>query len=158
MKNRYLNMLVLLGLASSFVSAGTEVKIDFNDIPKDIMSVAQELLPEAKFTSANTEEETDGTFVYEIQGKIKDGRKVEVDILKNGKIEEFEVEFSRDMVPGAVLKSLESKLPGFKPSYIEASHSASKKVIAYEFVGTRDGKDFDVDVSADGRKVELADQ
>ncbi len=155
---RFFLTIVFLISASSLAFAGKEIEIHFNDVPKDIMRVAQELLPEAKFFSANTEEEIDGTFVYEIQGTLADNRKVEVDIHKNGEIEEFEVEFTKDMVPGAVISALKSKMPGFVPIYIEASHSASKKVMAYEFVGTMAGSNFDVDVSADGRKVEIADQ
>ena len=49
-------------------------------------------------------------------------------------------------------------MPGFTPSFIEASHSASKKVVGYEFVGELGGKQLDIEVSADGRRIEIADQ
>ena len=61
------------------------------------------------------------------------------------------------MVPGAVIIAIEKKLPGFKPTYIEASHSASMKVMRYEFVGKLGDQSIDIDVSADGRRIEIAD-
>lgn len=138
--------------------AGVETVIELKNVPVKFLGKAQNLLPEAIFSTANTEEEVDGTFVYEIQGTLPDGRKVEVDLFKNGNIQEIEIEFSKDMVPGAVLKALKDKLPGFTPTYIEASHSASRKVTGYEFVGNMSGNTLDVEVSADGRRVEKADQ
>ncbi|MCV6614087.1 MAG: hypothetical protein OIF35_03850, partial [Cellvibrionaceae bacterium] len=95
--------------------------------------------------------------VYEVQGKLEDGRKFEFDALADGEVEEIELEFKQSMVPGAVLKAIEKKLPGFRPSYIEASHSASMKVIAYEFVGQLNGVQVDLEVSPDGRQIVLAD-
>jgi len=148
----------LLFSVCSLTMAGEETVIPFDKVPEEILNKAKNLLPEAQFKTANIETEDDGTQTYEIQGILADGRKVEVDVLENGKIEEFEVEFTQDLVPGAVLKALEKKLPDFEITYIEASHSASKKVIKYEFVGTLAGKKLDVEVSADGRKIELADQ
>jgi hypothetical protein len=110
------------------------------------------------FVSANTETETDGYMVYEIQGTFEDGRKVEFDIEPEGRIDEVEIEFSPDMLPGAVTKAIEAKLPGFTPTFIEASHSASLKVIRYELVGTLNGATMDIEVSPDGRHIEVSDQ
>jgi len=62
------------------------------------------------------------------------------------------------MVPGAVLKAIERKLPGFEPDFIEVSHSRSLKVVRYEFVGKLGDKKLDIDVSADGCTIEVADQ
>ena len=95
-------------------------------------------------------------FTY--QGVLKDGRKVEVDIQEDGKVLEIEVEFTIDMVPGAVIKAIEEKYPGFEPTFIEASHSKSKKVRGYEFEGTQNGIKLDLEVSADGRKIIEADE
>lgn len=147
----------LMSICSSSM-AGVETVIPLETVPEELQTRARELLPKASFETANTEKEADGTLVYEIQGTLDDGRKVEVDLFENGDIEEFEIEFSMDLVPGAVLKAIEKRMPGFAPSYIEASHSASKKVVGYEFVGELKGKKLDIDVSADGRRIELADQ
>lgn len=149
---------LIIVLKSSSSIAGEEKIIPLNKVPEELLSEAKKLLPNAVFKTANTEKETDGTLVYEIQGTLENGRKVEVDVLENGDIQEFEVVYSLDLVPGAVIKAIEKKLPGFTPSFIEASHSASKKVVGYEFVGEFGGKKIDIDVSADGRRIEMADQ
>jgi hypothetical protein len=149
---------LLLVLNCSFSIAGEEKIIPLSDVPENLLSEAKKLLPTATFNTANTEKEDDGTLVYEIQGTLGDGRKVEVDVLENGDIQEFEVVYSLDLVPRAVIKAIEKKMPGFTPSFIEASHSASKKVVGYEFVGELGGKKLDIDVSADGRRIEIADQ
>ncbi|HBR97262.1 MAG TPA: hypothetical protein DD979_07770 [Gammaproteobacteria bacterium] len=138
--------------------AGEEQAVALADVPEKLLQAAGALLPNATFKTANTEKESDGSIVYEIQGLLEDGRKVEVDLFKDGKVQEFEVEFSKDLVPGAVLKALDTKMPGFTPEYIEASHSPSKKVVQYEFVGKLADQTLDLDVSADGRRVEVADQ
>ena len=150
--------LFVLNCSLSLAIAGEEAVIPLNDVPENLLAVAKKLLPNAVFKTADIEKETDGTLVYEIQGTLEKGRKVEVDVLESGKIQEFEVEYSLDLVPGAVIKAIEKKMPGFTPSFIEASHSASKKVVAYELVGMYGGKKMDIEVSADGRKIEISDQ
>ena len=62
------------------------------------------------------------------------------------------------MVPGAVMKAIEEELPGFEPTFIEASHSRSLKVVGYEFVGKMGDGEFDIEVSADGRRIVVADR
>lgn len=84
---------------------------------------------------------------------------MEIDITSDGDIEEIEIEFRLEGVPGAVMKTIAAKLPGsFKPTVIGASHSASMQVTGYEFVGNMGGKQMDIEASADGRRIEVADQ
>ena len=139
-------------------SASTGTVDDGSIIDDDSILVVYEPLGEVTIVSANTETEPDGSFVYEIQGTFPDGRKVEIDIDPKGKIEEIEIEFKIEDVPGAVLKSIETKMPGFKPEFIEASHSRSMKVVNYEFVGMVGEAKMDIEVSADGRRIVVADQ
>ncbi|NJN46066.1 MAG: hypothetical protein HC808_05825 [Candidatus Competibacteraceae bacterium] len=157
---KVLNILPLcvlgLGLFSA-VFAGEEKTITLDQVPKPILDTINEKLPDSKVVSANTETEIDGSFVYEIQGVLEDGRKFEFDAYENGEIQEIEIEFAEDMVPKAVMNAIEQKLPGFKPTYIEASHSASLKVVRYEFVGEMGNETIDINVSADGRRIEIAD-
>ncbi len=122
------------------------------------MEVARDNQPEAEFYRAQIETEVDGTRVYEIRGRFKDGRQVEVDVFENGRIQEYEMEFTADEVPGAVRLAIQDKLPGFKATYIEASHSASGKVMRYEFEGTLGDQTIDIEVSADGRRIIVADK
>jgi len=156
--HKYIISVFLFVLNCSLSIAGEETVIPLNEVPENLLAVAKKLLPGAVFKTADIEKETDGTVVYEIQGKLGNGRKVEVDVLENGDIQEFEVEYSLDLVPGAVIKAINKKMPGFTPRFIEASHSASKKVVGYEFVGMLEGKKLDIEVSADGRRIEIADQ
>lgn len=83
---------------------------------------------------------------------------MELDIYPDQRIQEIEIEFRYDMVPGAVLKVVERKLPGCEPDFIEASYSRSLKVVRYEFVGKLGDNELDIDVSADGRTIEVADR
>ena len=100
---------LLLILNCSFSIAGVETIIPLSSVPQNLLSEAEKLLPTATFNTANTEKEADGTLVYEIQGTLEDGRKVEVDVLENGDIQEFEVVYSLDLVPRAVMKAIEKR-------------------------------------------------
>lgn len=137
---------------------GEETPVELSAVPANLIEIAKERIPGFKPVSANTEKEDDGSSVYEIQGMLKDGRKAEIDIFKDGKIQEIEIAFRLDDVPGAVLKAIQKKLPGFKPHFIEASHSRSMKVVRYEFVGKIGDAEMDIEVSADGRRVVVADK
>lgn len=137
---------------------GEEAKIPLPQVPEKLMEAAQRVQPDAQFERAQTETEGDGTTVYEIQGTLDGGQRVEVDVLETGRIQEYELEFDEEQVPGAVLKAIQRKLPGFEPTYIEASHSASGKVIQYEFEGMMGDQKIDIEVSADGRRIVVADK
>jgi hypothetical protein len=138
--------------------AGEEKKIDLSEVPDSVTKAIKKRFEKATLLSANTETEQDGSVVYEVQGKLSDGHLAEFDVFPNGKFEEIEVIFPIEMVPGAITKAIEKKMPGFKPTKIEASHSASMKVVGYEFEGTLNGQKMDLEVSADGRTITLADQ
>lgn len=56
-----------------------------------------------------------------------------------------------------MLKAVESRYADFEIGHIEASHSASKKVVQYECVGQANGKKLEHDVSADGRQIQVVD-
>lgn len=154
-KSKHKVLFIFLSVAAH-ATAGEEVQIDLQAVPKGILEKAEKLMPEARYKSANTEAEANG-LVYEIKGLLADGRKLEVDIAESGKVEEIEVEFTQDLVPVAVLNAIEAAYPGLTVTFIEASHSESKKVVGYEFVGLQNGKQIDLDVSADGRKIVVAD-
>ncbi len=156
---RIVGMACVLGLMGAMNAwAGVEKPVELNAVPEAILKSAQEKFPDATYKSANTETEPDGGFVYEIQGVLKDGRHFEYDVYPNGEIQEIEVVFPDNMVPGAVMKAIKRKMPGFKPTYIEASHSASMKVVGYEFVGELGSEMIDIDVSADGSTITIADK
>ena len=151
-------LIVLALTIGSCAWAGEEKAMPLEQIPAEHRKIAQNLFPEARFSSADIESEDDGTKILEIQGRMPDGRRVEIDLLENGSIEEYEVEFAESKVPGAVLKAVEKKMPGFQSTYIEASHSRSGQVVKYEMEGTLRGQILDIEVSADGRRIEVADK
>jgi hypothetical protein len=158
MKSLTLTWITLLSFTPLSALAGTEAPIELSEVPDPVMQVIKKRFEKATLLSANTETETDGSIVYEIQGKLSDGHLAEFDVFPDGKIEEIEVIFPIEMVPGAILKALESKMPGFLPTKIEATHSPSMKVVGYEFEGTLKGQKLDLEVSADGRTITIADQ
>lgn len=179
---------ITVALCGTAGLAGEEKPVDLADIPAEVMDVAKanledlrlaqdapgpvddgsviddnivivyEELGEVQLVSANTETEADGSFVYELQGTVQGGRKIEIDIDPDANVEEIEIEFEIEDVPGAVLKSVETRMPGFIPEFIEASHSPSMQVVGYEFVGTQGENALDIEVSADGRNITIADQ
>jgi hypothetical protein len=138
--------------------AGTEKKVALSEVPEKVMKVLKKRFETVTLLTANTETEKDGTVVYEIQGKLSDGHLAEFDIFPDGRIEEIEVIFPIEMVPGAIMKAIEKKMAGFIPTKIEATHSASMKVVGYEFEGSLNGRKIDLEVSADGRTITIADQ
>jgi hypothetical protein len=158
MKSTIIIGFVSLLLGNQSAIAGTEEKITFSEVPEAVVKVLKKRFSKATLLTVNTETESDGSVVYEIQGILSDGHDAEFDVFPDGKIEEVEVIFPIEMVPGAVLQSIEQKMTGFIPTKIEASHSASMKVVGYEFEGTLNGQKIDLEVSADGRTITVADQ
>lgn len=158
MLNKSLRFVACAMLLSNTALAGVQEIIELDKVPTEIMQKIKEHLPKATLKSANTETEEDGTVVYEVQGELEDARAFEIDVFSDGKIEEIEVVFPESMVPKAVLNAIEKKLPGFKPTFIEASHSPSMKVMGYEFEGMLGEQKLDIDVSASGHRIEIADQ
>lgn len=133
------------------------VPMDDESLMDDNLSITYEDLGEVKILGANTETEEDGSFVYEIQGMVESGRNIEIDLDPDANVVEIEIEFFKDDVPGAVLKSMEARMPDFVPEFIEASHSDSMQVIGYEFAGKLGDSLMDIEVSADGRNIAVAD-
>lgn len=158
MLKKSITLVVCTLLLSNTALAGVQGTIELDKVPAEIMEKIKQRFPKATLKSANTETEDDGTVVYEVQGDLEDGRAFEIDVFSSGKIEEIEVVFPESMVPQAVLNAIEKKLPGFKPTFIEASHSPSMKVMGYEFEGLLGDQKIDIDVSASGHHIEVADQ
>lgn len=152
-----MKFLFYIVLAVTFAIAGEEKVISLGEVPSELFKKAKKILPNVEFISANIEQE-ENYLVYEIQGIFPDNRKVEVDILSHAKVEEIEIEYPSYMVPKAVFLQIEKKYNGFKPTYIEASHSESMKVVKYEFEGIYNNNKIDIEVSADGRKIVEADK
>ena len=152
-----MRLILFFSILFSFSFAGVEIKISLEEVPQKIMNEVRSIVPKATIISANLEKEVNYT-MYEVQGKYPDGRNVEIDMFDDGRIEEIEIEFPEYMVPKAVLIAIEKKYKGFKPTYIEASHSRSMKVVQYEFEGIYNNQKIDLEVSADGRNIKEGDK
>lgn len=59
--------------------------LPLEQVPPEIMKVAQDKYPDLKFLAAYTEIE-DGQEVYELKGQSKTGKMLEVEITKDGKL------------------------------------------------------------------------
>ena len=60
--------------------AGEQTPIALSEVPETIRDIARGELPDTRLISANTETEAGGGYLYEIQGLLPSGRKVEFDI------------------------------------------------------------------------------
>jgi len=180
-----ITMAVVLSL-TGFAQAGEERPVSMNEVPTDVLDVIRSRFDNVELLSANTETEEDGSIVYEVQGRIPAGqwvsgersplidadgdlvaplpqaptklRRIEFDLTPNAVFDEIEIEFTVNLVPGAVIQALQAKYPGFEPTFIEASYSDSMDVTRYEFEGRHEGRSLDLEVSASGRKIRVADR
>jgi hypothetical protein len=94
--------------------------------------------------------------IYEIEARTEDGRRVEVDVEPSGRIEEIEVEVSRDEVPAVVMEAFTKTVSNFQPADGEVLYEKSLRPaknglleVWYEF----SGKTFDVEIRNDGQSI-----
>lgn len=75
--------LAVSGCSSEMFEAKKPIPLD--EVPESILKIAREQHPGYEFTSAFTEVE-DGQPVYELMAKAKNGKIIEVEVTKDGKI------------------------------------------------------------------------
>lgn len=100
MKNTYKNTprlasLLIIGTAAISLSAcfdkESEVDVPLNEIPTNIINVVQTVLPGIALSEA--EKETKGeSVVYEMEGKLINGKKYELKIAADGTIIKIELD------------------------------------------------------------------
>ena len=136
-------------LAQVAGGAEEESSIAMDDAPEAAMAAAQENAMGVEFD--NVQIDTDGgAETYEFSGTKDDGMMLEVDVLADGTVEEIEEEVAIDAVPEAVRATLDAEVPGMEPSFVEKSTREDGAQIVYEFEGTHDGQEVDVEVNEDG--------
>ena len=141
---------VAMGFATPLV-AQEETTMSMEEVPQAAMEAAQ-----AEAESAGVElttvamDDDEGTQTYELGGTMENGMGFEVDVLEDGTIEEVEEEIEMSEVPEAVTATLEENLSGFEPSYIERSTREEGSQVVYEFEGTHEGGEVDVEINEDG--------
>jgi len=143
--------------------AAEEKPVEMTAVPAVVKAAAEKAAPKAKLTKAMMEMEH-GQKVYELQGMM-DGKKIEVDVMEDGRVDEIETEIMMDAVPAEVSAALKKRVPDFKPKFIEKSErpmmaagsdaaaAGSKPEVYYEFEGQEGEMACDVEVSADGKTL-----
>ena len=123
-------------------------EVAFEDVPEVVMETAISTAPDLDFKKVSVEIE-DGVKVYEFEA-MQDGKRIEVDVLEDGTLDEVEMETAYEDVPETVRLALAQAYPDFSPSFIETSVRADG-VFVYEFTGTMaDGTAKDIEVGEDG--------
>jgi hypothetical protein len=147
----------LLLTTFTLVSLSPALALDMNQVPPHVLEVANHYAPGATWEKFGTDFDTLlGAPEYEITGKDKAGNPVEVDVSPSGDLHEIETVISADAVSAPVMKLLNAYLPGFKPTLVEMS-ARPNNVTFYEFEGMVDGREVDVEVSAAGNEILVAD-
>jgi hypothetical protein len=148
---------VAIAIVSMFVVATPSLAMELAQVPAHVTEVARHFAPDAQWESAGTDYDTQLMEPeYEIKGKTKDGKAVEIDVSPDGKIHEVETAIAASEVPGSVLKMIETYLPGFEPTLVEMS-ARPDNVNFYEFEGKVNGRDVDIEVNAAGTEIIIAD-
>jgi len=150
-------------LLAAPAAAQEEFEMTVEDVPADVLATAQEAAPGKEFSRIQGELQ-DNELTYEFITEDEDGRALEIDVRgRDARLMETEHEISMDEVPAAVKTVLESRLPGFKPNFVERSERPADPLLdepaatVFEFEGMgSDGSDIDAWISADGAEVEIA--
>ncbi len=65
-RRKYLGLFLLALTIAPFAWAGTEKVIPLEQVPMEHRKIAQDLFPDARFSSADIETDSDDTKIYEI--------------------------------------------------------------------------------------------
>ena len=97
-------------LATALTPAFAQTPVSMDEVPAAVMETAIETAPGIDFVSVSTEIEN-GVTVYEFQGVAYDGRRIEVDVLADGSLQEIEMEETEGDLPAAVVATIEDLQP-----------------------------------------------
>jgi uncharacterized membrane protein YkoI len=149
-------ILVAAALAALAVPAlaQDEQKITMDQVPPAAMEAAKAKANGVEFTAVALDND-EGTATYELSGKMQNGMMLEIDVLEDGTVEEVEEQVEMSVVPDAVKEALEKNLKGFQPEMAEKS--TRPDMVVYEFDGTHDGKEIDVEIQEDGSNYTMND-
>lgn len=144
-------LLATIAAALAFVApaAAQDTKIELSAVPKNVMDAAVKAAPGFAASSANTEME-DGKTIFELQGTVGD-KKVEVDVLEDGTLDEVETEIEVSALPKAATDAVMAKMPAFAPTKVEESVRTAGTF--YEIEGMDGANKMDVEIMADGSSM-----
>ncbi len=143
----------LAAAGAALADDGTEIA--FDEAPQAARETALDTAPGVKFERVGVEIE-DGVTIYEFEGRDGAGRRIEIDVLEDGTLEEIEMEVSMDDVPDAVKAALEEAAPGFTPTYVQLSVRDGGGTYVYEFKGAADSGDIDLEIDEGGEVLAVS--
>lgn len=148
---KFLVTAAVLGLAAP-AFAQEESQISMDEVPQVAMDAAQAEADAMGVSFENVQVDDDqGTMTYELSGQMENGMMLEIDVLEDGTVEEIEEEVEMSAVPQEVAATLEENLSGFQPDFVEKStRPAEDGRVVYEFEGTHEGGEVDVEINEDG--------
>jgi hypothetical protein len=149
----------VLYVAMAMTLAGSaraeERPIKLEEVPPLVMQTAKAAMPGVVFGAAQIDT-YDTETIYELKGKLPDGKQVEIDVYPDGFVEEIEIIIEKSDVPGQVMAFFDKRFPGFKVTKIEKSIRPCRnglKTVWYEFDGiTAQGEAVDIEVDENATK------
>jgi len=150
-------MMLAIGGAAAWAGSalGEERKIDLKKVPAPARAAASQAAPGVKWDEALLVTE-DGKTTYELSGDDARGDGVEVEVTPEGQVLTVELEVPMSQVPKVVIDALKAKARGFKGTTAEEVRRGGK-LVGYEFEGKKGGEQVEVNVSLDGKTVEIDD-
>jgi len=93
--NNYLKILAIAVISSMTLSAcsdkDNEIEIPLSAVPASVITIVQNTLPGISLTEAEKEVKDD-TVIYELEGKLINGKEYEIEITEDGTILKIELE------------------------------------------------------------------
>jgi len=84
-------IIIAMTLLSACEDVGKERDIPVSEVPSNIINIIQNTLPGIALKEAEIEVE-DGATVYELEGKLIDGKKYDIEITESGTIIKIELD------------------------------------------------------------------
>jgi len=135
--------------------AQEERQTSLEDVPSAALAAAMAAAGVEEFESVGLDLDG-GIATYEFSWTDADGMSMEVDVTDSGEVLEVEREVTLDDVPEQVATLLRKYFPDMDPELIELSTRSNFETF-YEFEGTSNGEEIDVEVRADGHQIIIQD-
>jgi hypothetical protein len=84
-------VIAMLALSLLNACSDNEIDIPLSEVPGNIITIVQNTLPGISLTEAEKEINKDGV-IYELEGKLIDGKEYEIEITESGTILKIELE------------------------------------------------------------------
>jgi hypothetical protein len=141
-----LGVLLVVG---SWATAQLGKPTALKDVPEVVKDAAGKAAPKAKWDLVVKFSEG-----YKLFGKDARDRHAQVRVTTAGKVLDVSLAVPLGEVPEPVSAALKKEIPEFKPSAARTVGPDSMRVLYYQFSGkTADGKNKEVHVTPDGKKV-----